>query len=353
METVLFKIDVDNYGKQDECLLEEASKLLQNGQLVAFPTETVYGLGGDALRENVAKKIYEAKGRPSDNPLIVHISDIEQVEKIAKNISDNARILMNTFWPGPLTIVFEKNSCVPDGTTGGLNTVAVRMPEHKVARELIRMSGVLLAAPSANISGRPSPTCAMHVYEDMNGRIPAIIDGGQVGIGVESTIIDVTGDKAVILRPGYITREMIEDVIGEVDIDKGIMEAPGEDYKPKAPGMKYKHYAPKAELSLYDGDIDKVVEYINSLVKDSKKKGISVAIMASDETINRYLCDKVLSLGSREDMDTIAHNLYYVLRRFDEMDVDVIYGEAFNNDKFGNAVMNRLKKAAGYRVIKV
>lgn len=353
MDTKLVKINIKNKNSKDMDNLKEASKFLQSGELVAFPTETVYGLGGDALREDAAKKIYEAKGRPSDNPLIVHISDIEQVERIAKDIPYNARILMEKFWPGPLTIVFNKKECVPDGTTGGLQTVAVRMPEHEVARELIRTSGVLLAAPSANLSGRPSPTCAEHVYEDMQGRIPMIIDGGQVGIGLESTIVDVTGQKAMILRPGYITKEMLQEVIGEVDVDKAILEAPKADYRPKAPGMKYRHYAPKAELTLFDGDIQRVVERINELSVDCEQKGMKVGVIASDETINQYVASNTLSIGTREDETTIAHNLYYILRQFDEMNVDVIFGECFSNERLGNAIMNRLKKAAGYKVTKV
>ena len=353
MDTKLIKINSDNIDNEAIANLNEASKLLRLGELVAFPTETVYGLGGDAVREDAAKKIYEAKGRPSDNPLIVHISDIEQVEMIAIDVPDTARVLMKEFWPGPLTIVFNKKSCVPDGTTGGLDTVAVRMPEHKIARELIRTSGVLLAAPSANLSGRPSPTCAKHVYEDMQGRIPMIIDGGQVGIGLESTIVDVTGERPMILRPGYITREMIENLIGEVDIDKGISEPPKEDFKPKAPGMKYRHYAPKAELNLYEGNADKVVSHINDLVAECESVGKSAGVIACDETLDKYVCNNKLSIGSRNDENTIAHNLYYVLRQFDEMDVDVIYGESFSEDRLGSAIMNRLKKAAGYRITKL
>ena len=353
MDTRLVKINVDNIDDKDLDNLKEAARLLRSGELVAFPTETVYGLGGDALREDAAKKIYAAKGRPSDNPLIVHVSDIEQVERIAKDIPDNARILMEKFWPGPLTIVFNKKECVPHGTTGGLDTVAVRMPNHNVARELIRTSGVLLAAPSANLSGGPSPTCAEHVYEDMQGRIPMIIDGGQVGIGLESTIVDVTDRNAMILRPGFITREMLQDAIGDVDVDKAILEPAGKDYKPKAPGMKYRHYAPKAELTLFDGDIQRVVEHINELVRDCEQKGMKVGVIASDETVNQYICKNTLSIGTREDETTIAHNLYYILRQFDEMNVDVIFGECFSDERLGNAIMNRLKKAAGYKVTKV
>jgi len=353
MYTKVIKIDKDNI---DEAALEDlkaAAALLQNGELVAFPTETVYGLGGDALREDAAKKIYAAKGRPSDNPLIVHVADIKQVEKIAKDIPDNAKALMERFWPGPLTIVFNKKECVPHGTTGGLNTVAVRMPNHNVARELIRISGVMLAAPSANLSGRPSPTCAEHVYEDMQERIPMIIDGGQVGIGLESTIVDVTDDRAMILRPGYITKEMLEEVIGEVAVDKAILNPQGSDYKPKAPGMKYRHYAPKADMTLFEGEAKSVIEYINNLTAECEKQGKRVGVIASDETIDKYDCKDVLSIGTREDEATIAHNLYYILRQFDEMNVDVIYSECFKDEKLGSAIMNRLKKAAGYKITKV
>lgn len=353
MDTRLIKIDNDNIDEAAFNALREAAILLKNGELVAFPTETVYGLGGDALREDAAKKIYEAKGRPSDNPLIVHVSDIEQVEKIAKDIPDDARILMERFWPGPLTIVFNKKECVPDGTTGGLNTVAVRMPNHNVARELIRTSGVLLAAPSANLSGRPSPTRAEHVYEDMQGRIPMIIDGGQVGIGLESTIVDVTDVRATILRPGYITKEMLEEVIGEVDVDKAILNPQGSDYKPKAPGMKYRHYAPKADMTLFEGDVHRVVEHINNLLAECEKQGKKAGVIASDETLEKYNCKDVLSIGTREDENTIAHNLYYILRRFDEINVDVIFSECFSDENLGNAIMNRLKKAAGYKITKV
>lgn len=350
METKIVKINPDNIDEAAKEQLEEASKLLRAGELVAFPTETVYGLGGDALFEEAAAKIYAAKGRPSDNPLIVHVSDIEQVDTIAADVSDKARALMEKFWPGPLTIVFNKKPVVPYGTTGGLDTVAVRMPSHEVARMLIRTSGVLIAAPSANISGRPSPTRASHVYDDMNGRIPMIIDGGSVGIGIESTIVDMTGDVPVILRPGAITEKMLKECVGQVEIDKAILGPMKEGVRPKAPGMKYKHYAPEAELTIFEGEEQKVVEHINSLIRESSDKGLKTGVIASDETKDKYCSEYVLSVGTRKDDRTIARNLYDVLRRFDELEVDLIYGESFTDDSLGYAIMNRLNKAAGYHI---
>ena len=248
MDTVIRKIDVNNIDRE---VMEEASQVLHRGGMVAFPTETVYGLGADALDEKASAKIYAAKGRPSDNPLIVHISDIEQLDKLVCEIPDNAKKLMDAFWPGPMTLIFKKSGLVPDGTTGGLDTVAVRMPNHKAALELIRTSGVAIAAPSANTSGRPSPTTAAHVADDLSGKIDMIIDGGAVGIGIESTIVDVTSEIPMVLRPGYITMEMLEKVVGKVGIDKAITGPVSPDVKPKAPGMKYKHYAPKAELTMF------------------------------------------------------------------------------------------------------
>ncbi len=353
MDTKVVEINPDNIDESAKAKLQEASELLRSGELVAFPTETVYGLGGDAMHEEAAKKIYSAKGRPSDNPLIVHVSDVEQVERVAADIPQEARILMQKFWPGPLTIVFNKKPEVPYGTTGGLDTVAVRMPSHNVARELIRTSGVLIAAPSANLSGRPSPTCAKHVFDDMNGRIPMIIDGGHVGIGIESTIVDVTGDEPMILRPGFITEEMLKEALGRITIDQAILGPMADGVHPKAPGMKYKHYAPKAELTLFEGNIDDVVRKINELTALNDQKGMKTGIIACSETMDRYMNGEVLSIGTRQDEQTIAQNLYYVLREFDDMQVDVIYGESFAEHNLGKAIMNRLLKAAGYKVIKV
>ena len=271
METIIEAI-IEGQDIQNRQKIEAAAKILREGGLVAFPTETVYGLGADALNPMASKKIYEAKGRPSDNPLIVHISCMEDLEKIAVRISSQARKLAERFWPGPLTMIFEKREIVPDETTGGLSTVAVRMPGHKVARDLIQAAGGYIAAPSANTSGKPSPTLAEHVALDMDGRIPMILDGGAVGIGLESTIVDFSEETPMVLRPGYITPDMIREVIGEVRMDPGLVEGDS-GIHPKAPGMKYKHYAPKAELILVNGAHEKVQQAINHLTREAIESG--------------------------------------------------------------------------------
>lgn len=331
--------------------LERAAEILKNGGLVAFPTETVYGLGGDALNPEAAKKIYEAKGRPSDNPLIVHIAKEEDVERIARDIPEAAYKLMDVFWPGPMTMIFRKKSLVPDSTTGGLDTVAVRMPSHSVAYELIRRSGVLIAAPSANLSGRPSPTAASHVKEDLKGRIDMIIDGGECQYGIESTILDMTGDTPVILRPGFITSEMLESVIGQVEVDPAVIEPIG-DVRPKAPGMKYTHYAPKGQMYIVEGeDNDSVIHCINRLVRERQAEGCRVGVLATQHNSLSYEADEVIVVGDRSDEVMISSHLYGSLREFDERGVEYIYSESFAGGRLGTAIMNRLLKAAGYRVI--
>lgn len=351
MFTSVLKINPDNFNGKE---LEKACDILKNGGLVAFPTETVYGLGGDALNPLASSKIYEAKGRPSDNPLIVHIADIESLYDIADNITENGLKLAKAFWPGPLTLIFKKKESVPKSTTGGLDTVAVRMPGHAIARELIRQSGVYIAAPSANISGRPSPTKAMHVIEDLNGRIDMIIDGGGVGIGIESTIVDVSGEEPVILRPGYITKDMLEEVVGSVSTDPVIeSKVMKNDVLPKAPGMKYRHYAPKGQLFIVEGTVSMVADKINSLVYEKEEKGYKTAVIASDETKDRYKCSIVKSIGSRRCEDSIAASLYDVLREMDYLNVEYIYSESFGDDILGGAVMNRMLKAASYNIINV
>lgn len=347
MNTILRKVDVDNIDME---VIKEASDILRAGDMVAFPTETVYGLGADALDEKASKKIYAAKGRPSDNPLIVHVANEQQILPLVKEIPESARKLMKAFWPGPLTIIFNKSDVVPYGTTGGLDTVAIRMPNHKVALTLIEESNIPIAAPSANTSGRPSPTTAMHVMDDLNGKISMVIDGGAVGIGIESTIVDVTGDIPMILRPGYINKKMLEEVVGEVTIDKAILGPVSPDLKPKAPGMKYKHYAPKADFTMFDGDIDKVADRINELAESYIKKGYKVGIISSAESKDRYRYGEVISIGSRNNELSISKNLYKVLREFDDKQVDYILGETFRSEELGQAIMNRLLKAAGYQV---
>lgn len=351
METELLNIESVS-SKQKAAALRKAGEIIREGGLVAFPTETVYGLGADALNAEAAAKIYAAKGRPSDNPLIVHIHDISQVYEIAEEVPDEAKAVMEKFWPGPLTIILNKKSCVPDGTTGGLHTVAIRMPSHPIARDFIRESGRMIAAPSANTSGRPSPTLASHVYEDMQGRIPLILDGGAVGIGIESTIIDMSTGIPTILRPGYITKDMLEEVLPEVKIDPAVSgRTMKKDIVAKAPGMKYRHYAPKADLSIIEGNEEDVVACINHLTDEAVAKGLKVGVIATDETKARYAHADVLSIGSREEEETIAHHLYEVLRDFDDDRVDVIYSEAFYTPKMGQAIMNRLLKAAGHKII--
>lgn len=348
MQTKVLKID-----SADNRYIKEAAALIRAGELVAFPTETVYGLGADALHPEASKKIYAAKGRPSDNPLIVHIARFEDLEYIAREVPVQARVLADAFWPGPLTMIVWKNDKVPYETTGGMETVAVRMPNHPAALELIRESGCLIAAPSANTSGKPSPTEAAHVALDMDGRIPMILDGGPVGIGIESTIIDLTEDIPMILRPGYITKEMLEKALGEeVRIDPGIIASDSER-KPKAPGMKYKHYAPKADLILVEGETDHVVAEINRLTAVCQKEGKKVGIIATDETKECYGSDYTMSIGARADEDAIARHLYKILREFDDLNVDVIYSESFATPRIGQAIMNRLLKAAGHQVITV
>lgn len=349
------RIIIEEKEMPEEESLKKPAEILRQGGLVAFPTETVYGLGANALSEEAAGKIYAAKGRPSDNPLIVHIADFEALPPLVSAIPEAGKKLMEAFWPGPLTLIFPKSSLVPGTTTGGLDTVAVRMPADKTARALIRLSGVPVAAPSANTSGRPSPTTADHVWQDMNGRIEMIVDGGPVGIGVESTIIDVSGEEPMILRPGAVTQEMAFQVLGRrIRLDPAITEGPVKaDIRPKAPGMKYKHYAPKAELTLVEGEERLVALTINRLVKERLSEGFSAGIICTDETMGEYPAGMVKSIGLRKKEETIAHNLYGVLRDFDDQGVDYIYSESFSRDHLGQAIMNRLIKAAGYHILRV
>lgn len=346
MNTKILKIED---GNEDE-VIREAGEILKSGGLVAFPTETVYGLGGDALKEDAARKIYSAKGRPSDNPLIVHIADIGALDELASEIPECAYKLAEAFWPGPLTMIFKKKDIVPYGTTGGLDTVAIRMPSHHVAHRLIKDSGVYIAAPSANLSGRPSPTRAEHVIEDMDGRIDMIIDGGAIEIGIESTIVDVTCEVPMILRPGYVTADMIRDVLGDVCFDETVLAHTTVKGQPKAPGMKYRHYAPKAELTIFEGENEKVVSKINELAVKYEYDGLKVGILSSNENEHKYAHGEVVVVGSRENEHEVAAHLFDVLRHFDHIDVDVILSEGFSEDSFGQAVMNRLIKAAGHHI---
>ena len=349
METQVRRL---SYSQIDETMIEEAGRIIRKGGLVAFPTETVYGLGGDALNPESSKKIYAAKGRPSDNPLIVHIADKRDLYRIVREVPEKAKKLMEAFWPGPLTMIFYKNELVPQATTGGLDTVAVRMPSDRIAAAFIRAAGGFVAAPSANVSGRPSTTTAAHVEEDLSGRIEMILDGGQAVIGLESTIVDMSVEPPVILRPGAVTKEMMEAVIGPLEVDKAII-APDSGVKPKAPGMKYRHYAPRADLAVVEGSTEAVIAAINQLAEEAEAEGKRVGIIATDETKERYPKGLVLSLGARKHEEEIAQHLFEVLRDFDETDVDCIYSEAFDEASIGPAIMNRLLKAAGHKVIRV
>lgn len=358
MKTKIVKIDKASFRDEE---LREAAEILRAGGLVAFPTETVYGLGANALDEEAAAKIYGAKGRPSDNPLIAHISAMEELAPLVAEISEAGRKLMEAYWPGPLTLVFPKSSMVPFKTTGGLSTVAVRMPRDPIAARLIKLAGVPVAAPSANASGRPSPTTAEHVHQDMDGKIDMIVDGGPVGIGVESTIVDVTGPVPTMLRPGAVTLEMLKNTVGQVETDPAIAGPVAADVKPKAPGMKYRHYAPEAELVLVeDGGSrqcegnENVERAIRTMALDKLSRGCRVGIICTDETKNRYPKEAhIRSLGPGNSQEAIAHNLFGVLREFDDLEVEVIYSESFPRDHLGQAIMNRLTKAAGYHIIKV
>ena len=353
MNTKVVKIEREKINDQ---ILLEAARMIREGRLIAFPTETVYGLGANALDPEAAKKIYAAKGRPSDNPLIAHIAGPEDLPPLVAKIPDTAKRLMDAFWPGPLTIIFPKSNNVPYETTGGLDTVAVRSPKDCIAQRLIQLAGVPIAAPSANTSGRPSPTLAEHVYQDMNGKIDMIMEGGAVGIGVESTIIDVSGSVPILLRPGAVTLEMLEETIGDVELDQAVLGPVSQGQKPKAPGMKYRHYAPRAELILVEEEgtvSDKVITIIKELTEEKSRQGAKVGIICTDETVSQYTQGVIRSLGSRMREETIAHNLFAVLREFDELEVDYIFSESFPESHLGQAIRNRLTKAAGYHVIEV
>ncbi|MCR5688404.1 MAG: threonylcarbamoyl-AMP synthase [Lachnospiraceae bacterium] len=337
-----------------DAAIGEAGRMIRSGGLVAFPTETVYGLGGNALDPASSKKIYEAKGRPSDNPLIVHIADTADLEQIAESVPPAAYVLAKKFWPGPLTMIFHKKPSVPYETTGGLDTVAVRFPSHPIAQALIKASGTFIAAPSANVSGRPSPTSGEHVLSDMDGRIDMIIDSGPCEIGLESTIIDMTEEIPVILRPGYVSEQMLRDAVGDVGRDPAVFD---EDTtaRPKAPGMRYRHYAPKGSLAIVSGDRDKVISYIRRQTEERPAgEGKRYGVITCTQDAGMYpLADFVADAGSLEDENEIASRLYDLLRRCDEEKIDVIFSEEFDTPRMGSAIMNRLIRAAGHNIIKL
>lgn len=334
--------------------LEKACELIRNGELVAFPTETVYGLGGNALDETAAARIYAAKGRPSDNPLIVHVADKDSLHVLGREIPEEAFRLADRFWPGPLTIIVRRADIVPKSTTGGLDTVALRMPADDIALELIKGSGCYIAAPSANASGRPSTTRAEHCIEDLSGKIPMVLDGGAVKIGLESTIVDLSADRPLILRPGVVTIEQLREYIPEIEFDPAVISTScGKDIVAKAPGMKYRHYAPKGEFVIFEGEPEKVIMKINELIAEKKDKGFKTAVLATEETKDFYGADYVISVGRRSDEAEIAAHLFESLRKFDESETDYIFGECFFAPGVGRAIMNRLLKACGYNLVRL
>ncbi|MBU9710356.1 L-threonylcarbamoyladenylate synthase [Evansella tamaricis] len=348
-DTVVSKVETESDQGQlhNHTGIKRAAQLLNRGEVVAFPTETVYGLGGNALSDEAISQIFEAKGRPSDNPLIVHIARQDQVLEYVKEIPKNAQHLMDVFWPGPLTIVFKHSGKLSPKVTAGLSTVAIRIPDHPIALALIMESDLPLAAPSANTSGRPSPTEASHVFEDLNGRIPMILDGGKTGVGVESTVIDCTdpNGKVTILRPGGITKEALEEVVGEVFVDPALVNR---DEIPISPGMKYTHYAPAAPLIMINGGIP----FFKKKVEEASRSGKRVGILVTEEAkgLISPVAQEVVC-GTREDLTTVANQLYHSLRKFDEGNVDIIFSEIFPETDLGAAIMNRLRKAAGGEIL--
>ncbi|MCC5803097.1 threonylcarbamoyl-AMP synthase [Rossellomorea vietnamensis] len=344
MKHWIVESDVDKNKSYPQIV--DAAKVLQQDEVVAFPTETVYGLGANATSDTAVEKIFKAKGRPSDNPLIVHISNKEQLKGLVEEIPMDASKLIDAYWPGPLTIIFKNKENVFSGrVTAGLDTVGIRMPDHPVALSIIEASGLPIAAPSANRSGKPSPTTAQHVIDDLDGRIAGVVDGGETGVGVESTVVDCTGEIPVILRPGGITKEQLEEVVGKVEVDPSLKEGKG---APKSPGMKYTHYAPDAPVYLVDG----TKEDVQRLVDEKKAEGLKVGVLTTEEQMDWYQADLILSAGRRDDLKTVAQHLYDTLRAFNRSNVDIIFAEMFPEDGVGLAIMNRLQKAAGYRVIK-
>lgn len=347
METKVINM-VENIDNRS---MEECAEIIRKGGTIAFPTETVYGLGANALDGEAVSKIFKAKGRPSDNPLIIHVSNIDEVHSLVKEIPQKALNLMEKFWPGPLTIILEKSESIPDQVSAGLETVAIRMPAHPIALGLIKESGLPIAAPSANISGKPSPTKGDHVLEDLLGRIDAIIVGEDCKVGVESTVLDLSSSVPIILRPGGVTKEQLEEVLGEVAMDPALGEKHNFESVPKSPGMKYTHYAPRAEVVIIKGKQIAVVNKIKLMVEENKALGKEVGLLCFEDTSLNFTDIVVKSMGKRFELEEVASKIFNLLREFDKTNVDIIIAEAVEEHHIGQAIMNRLIKAAGYKVV--
>ncbi len=330
-----------------------AANLIRSGGLVAFPTETVYGLGADALNAQAVLSLFEVKKRPLDNPPIVHVSNVEDVYRLANDVPSKTEELVEAFWPGPLTLIFRRSSIIPDVTVAGLDTIAIRMPNHSVARALIKECACPIAAPSANLAGKPSPTSAEHVLDDLGGRIDAILDAGPTQIGVESTVLDLTVDPPQVLRPGGMPFEALLDVLGKVELSPvAVAEQPLSIDRARSPGIKHKHYAPKAEMVLVEGEVEMIVAKVNELIRRFKSEGRKTGVLSTDETTKHYTANVVKTLGSRSALSDVARNLFRVLREFDAEDIDVIVAEGVSSEGLGLAIMNRLRKASGYNIVK-
>ena len=350
MKTLVLKVDSQ---EPDIEKVRLSADFIKKGGLVAFPTETVYGLGADALNGEAVLSLFRVKRRPLDNPPIVHICDVKDVYRLAEMVPFRAKALMERFWPGPLTLIFKQSEVVPDVTVAGLDTIAVRMPRHNVALALIRESGCPIAAPSANLAGKPSPTSAEHVLDDLGGRIDAVLDAGPTVVGVESTVLDLTVDPPQVLRPGGTPFEVLREALGGVELNPAVTaEKALWMEKARSPGVKYKHYAPDAEVVVVEGEVNAVVAKASELVKFYREEGRKVGVLATDETATCYGGCVVKSLGSRRDLAVVARNLFRLLREFDLEGVDVIVAEGVPAEGLGLAVMNRLRKASGYHIVK-
>ena len=347
--TLVLKVD-SRRPESDKIRL--AASLIRKGGLIAFPTETVYGLGADALNPEAVKRLFKAKKRPQDNPPIVHVSDSKSVCQLAKEVSPLAQRLMERFWPGPLTLIMKRSDVVPSITVAGLDTIAVRMPRHKVALALIKESDCPIAAPSANLAGKPSPTSARHVLADLDGRIDAVLDAGPTIVGVESTVLDMTVDPPEVLRPGGTSYELLKSFLGKVRLNPiAVADRPLQCEKVRSPGLKHKHYAPDAQVVVVEGKLPAVVAKASELARFYTLRGCKVGVLCTDETLQEYEADVVKSLGSRDDLASVAKNLFRLLREFDNVKVDIVIAEAVPVEGLGLAVMNRLRRAAGYRII--